>query len=142
MIDTEAFKQSIELLMRVDLFRVFNHIRSQVQPLFVAILNDVCQDFSCIDVLRLDIDGELGPWDLLVDRSSREAIELVIIEAPLVRMVMTTARMRRINDQRRVDAIIIFSGVEAHTPRAAQILIVKGFLLEKANDDGLGDQAD
>ena len=83
-IDAELVKHLVELVVDGDGDRALDHVRTQINPLLVALLNHVQDHRLSISFTGENVDLEIPPGQELVLWSGRETVLLVVIESELV----------------------------------------------------------
>ena len=143
-IDPELLQHPVELVVHAHRQRAFNHIRSQVNPLFRTILDDILENVCSVRLGREYVHQEMIPSEHLVSGCLWESILFIVLEVPLIdRSRLLTGVL--VLQKRSFLAVVIQTvlhgvRVTAHHLRSVNaILVIEGLLFEELDDDALGD---
>ena len=84
MIDAELVEDLVELIVDRYGDGALDHVRTQIDPLLVALLDNVQDHRLSISFIGVDVDLEIPPAQELVLGRGRETVFLVVIESELV----------------------------------------------------------
>ena len=90
-VDPELLQHLVELVVHAHSLRRLNHVRPQVDPLFVVLLDHVQDHALAISFTGHDVDVELAVVKMLILRRLGEAILLVVIQGELISLNIAIA---------------------------------------------------
>lgn len=117
-VQTELVQDLVELVMKGHCQGALNHVGTQINPLLVVLFDHIKDHLFSISLTRVDVGGELLPWDKLRGRGGREAILFIVVKVELISIARFTRyhRFLFLDDQRllaiAIEAVLVRDLVE------------------------------
>ena len=147
----ELFQDLVELVVDAHSQRALNHVRAQVDPLIMAVLDHVGQHVRSVRFVRMDIHLEDSPVEDLVSGGLREAVPGIVVKVKLINaaslLVGDSGAQERSSaiTANVVQAVLVLGNVSVsadHLGPVDALLVVELLMFKHLDDEAFGNETD